>query len=164
MTHVRLGHRAVGRRMTLPVSAAARRIGERKKLHVLIVDDEPLIGRAFQRVLQTDYEVTVLTGSKQAKERIEAGERFDAILCDVMMDYMTGTELHRWLLEAHPSQAERLAFVTGAIFCDRAVSHIRRSAVRTHQKPISNQQLRALVQEMTADEVGASEPKRVAGI
>jgi len=153
MKHVRLGN-----------TAGARRIGERRKLHVLIVDDEPLIGRSFQRVLKTDYEVTVLTCSKQAMDSIEAGERYDAILCDVMMDAMSGTELHSWLLEAHPWQAERLAFVTGGVACERAVSHIRRSAVRTHRKPISNQQLRELVREMTADLVGASQPKQVAAL
>lgn len=56
-----------------------------EKVRVLIVDDEPLIGRSLRRALRPDYDVTVVTSGRQAVEKIEAGEWFDAILCDVMM-------------------------------------------------------------------------------
>jgi len=124
-------------------------------LRVLIVDDEPLLRRAMQRTLQRDYEVTVSSSGEQAIEMFEGGACFDCILCDVMMANMNGTEFHRWLLENHPLQAERLAFVTGGVRCGQAAAYIRESAVRIRDKPISPVHLRGLIDEIAAHESGS---------
>jgi len=123
---------------------------------VLIVDDELLIGRSLERLLSPDYEVTITTRARDAIEKIEAGAWFDAILSDVVMPEMSGIEFHRWLLDAYPSQAERLAFVTGSAFGDSAVAHLQRSGVRALHKPPRAQQVRALLHELT----GAAEQSR----
>jgi two-component system NtrC family sensor kinase len=133
--------------------AATRR---KEKLHVLIVDDELLIGRSLERVLSRDYEVTITTRARQAIEKIESGAWFDAILSDVTMPEMSGIEFHRWLLDAYPLQAERLAFVTGSAFGDSAVAHLQESGVRALHKPPRAQQVRALLHELT----GTSEQPR----
>jgi PAS domain S-box-containing protein len=120
-----------------------------EKVCVLIVDDEPLIGRSLRRALRPDYDVTLATGGKQAMEKIVAGEWFDAILCDVMMPEMSGTEFHGWLLEAHPMQARRLAFITGGAFGGKATAYMRACDVPALSKPISNLEVRALLREIT---------------
>ena len=89
------------------------------------------------------------TGGKEAVEKINAGEWFDAILCDVMMPEMSGTELYNWLLDAYPLQAKRLAFITGGAFGGEATAHVAQSDVRTLMKPISNQQVRVLLRKIT---------------
>ena len=110
---------------------------------------EVLIGRSLERLMSPDYEVTVTTSARQATEKFEAGAWFDAILSDVMMPEMSGIEFHRWLLDAYPLQAERLAFVTGSAFGDSAVAHLRNSGVRALHKPPRAQQLRALLHKLT---------------
>src|SRR5690606_29490572 len=61
---------------------------------VLVIDDEVMIGNAIGRALRGDHDVTSLTSASEALARIRGGERFDAIICDLMMPVMTGMEFH----------------------------------------------------------------------
>ncbi|MGH7271912.1 MAG: ATP-binding protein [Polyangiaceae bacterium] len=61
---------------------------------VLIVDDERLVGEAIARALSEENEVEVVTEAKQALLRVSVGERYDVLLCDLMMPVMTGMDLY----------------------------------------------------------------------
>ncbi len=113
-------------RVALPVAAERAPIASRasrprtraeKTGHrVLIVDDERLVLNMLKRLLSFEYDVTALSRATEAAERIGAGERFDVILCDVMMPEMTGMALYAQLAERAPEQAERMIFVTGGAY------------------------------------------------
>ena len=49
-------------------------------------------------------------------DTIARGERFDAILCDLMMPGMTGMDLHEALSRLAPEQASRVVVLTGGAF------------------------------------------------
>ena len=66
------------------------------------------------------HEVMVLTSGHEVVAGIASGERFDAILSDLMMPNMTGMDLYEELLRIAPDQAERMIFFTGGAFTDRA--------------------------------------------
>jgi two-component system cell cycle sensor histidine kinase/response regulator CckA len=87
---------------------------------ILIVDDEPIVCFSLERLLSTEGEVVALTSARQALNRIVAGERFDAILCDLMMPEMDAPLLYQELRKIDPTQAERMVFVTGGAFTVRA--------------------------------------------
>jgi PAS domain S-box-containing protein len=114
---------------------------------ILVVDDEPSIGSAVRRILDREHEVTVLTGAGEALGRIASGERFDVILCDLMMPELTGMDLHAALLADCPEQAARMIFMTGGAFTPRAREFLDRTANLRLEKPFDAQQLRALVNE-----------------
>lgn len=61
-----------------------------ERLRVLIVDDEPLVGRSLGRALKADHDVTVEQGAASALERIGDGERFDLVISDLTMPEMDG--------------------------------------------------------------------------
>jgi signal transduction histidine kinase len=61
---------------------------------VLVIDDEPAIGLLVDRVLSADHDVRSALDANQALGWIEAGERFDVILCDLMMPQVTGMEFY----------------------------------------------------------------------
>src|SRR5690349_13335631 len=64
---------------------------------ILAVDDERSIVRLIQVNLERrGYQVSMAFDGKQALEKIQA-ERPDLILLDVMMPYMDGFEVLRWL-------------------------------------------------------------------
>jgi CheY-like chemotaxis protein len=84
-----------------------------KRLSILIVDDEPLVLKALTRMLGGEYDVCALSSPTEALLRLRAGERWDAVLCDVMMPEMSGFEFARRATLAQPAIAARIALITG---------------------------------------------------
>src|ERR1700686_1476162 len=115
------------------------------RARVLIIDDEPLVGASIRRVLSGEPEVVAVTQGAEALRRIAAGERFDALLCDLMMPEMTGMDLHAELSRDCPDQASRMGFLTGGAFTKRATDFVERMADRTLAKPFSTEALRGFV-------------------
>ncbi len=87
---------------------------------ILVVDDEPIVCFSLERLLSTEGEVVALTSARQALAIIRGGERFDMILCDLMMPEMDAPVLYEELQRIAPEQAERMVFVTGGAFTVRA--------------------------------------------
>ena len=69
-----------------------------RRRSVLVVDDEPLILKLVSAVLAGDHDVTCESRGESALARIRVGERFDAIVCDLMMPQLTGMDLHEAVL------------------------------------------------------------------
>jgi CheY-like chemotaxis protein len=112
---------------------------------VLIVDDERLVIDVVRRMLTRDHDVFSLEDARQALHRIESGERYDVILCDLMMPHMSGMDFHSALARSSPDQAERIIFFTGGAFTPRAKEFLERVPNHRMDKPIDGQELRALI-------------------
>ena len=87
---------------------------------IMVVDDEPIVCFSLERLLSTEGEVVALTNAPKALALIRAGERFDVILCDLMMPEMDAPVLYEEIRRIAPAQAERMVFVTGGAFTVRA--------------------------------------------
>src|SRR4029079_5535201 len=61
---------------------------------LLIVDDDLLFSGALRRLFSNECDVTVVNSGRDALDRLRAGERFDVLLCDLMMPEISGVELH----------------------------------------------------------------------
>ncbi len=81
--------------------------------NVLIVDDDEYIGTTLMRLLERNFDVAVTTRSAQARDWLLRGDRYDVILCDLLMPEVTGMDLHDQLAHAAPDQAHRMIFLTG---------------------------------------------------
>ena len=112
---------------------------------ILVVDDEPLVGRLVERALSRQHQVTVLTSARDALERIVAGERFDLVLCDLMMPGMTGMDLYDRVEQLSADQAGRMVFLTGGAFTGRAQAFLSQRPFL--EKPFDLRALEALVKE-----------------
>ncbi|MBA2538609.1 MAG: response regulator [Deltaproteobacteria bacterium] len=88
------------------------------RLRVLVVDDEPMIRRCVQRMLEPQHTVAVVESGASALAEIETGKHYDVVLCDLMMPRMTGIELYSQLVESSSSFANRIVFMTGGAFGD----------------------------------------------
>ncbi|HZJ65363.1 MAG TPA: response regulator, partial [Kofleriaceae bacterium] len=117
---------------------------------VLLVDDDHLIAVAVRRALGAEHDVTAVLGAQDALDRIAAGERYDVILCDVMMPSMTGIEFHQRLSRERPEQAEHIVFLTGGAFTATARTFLDKVRNARVEKPFEVQDLRALVNERVA--------------
>jgi CheY-like chemotaxis protein len=130
--------------LTLPPSAPAAPIARRRG-RVLVVDDEPSITRAIERILATDHDVVACDRAADAFARLNAGERFDVVVCDLLMPRMSGMELHAHVARLDPAQAERMIFLTGGGFTADARSFLDQVANPRIEKPFDPAHLRALV-------------------
>jgi len=129
---------------SLPVVAT----GQRQRGKILVIDDEPLINGILRRILARDHEVATATSVREALDRVAAGERFDLMICDLMMPEMTGMDLHAELLRREPALAERLVFMTGGAFTPAAREFLDRVPNARVEKPFDVQDLRALIQTL----------------
>lgn len=119
--------------------------GESIRAKILIIDDEPLVVAALRRVLGREYDVAGETSGRVALARLQSGETFDLVLCDLMMPDMTGMDVHRHLSTAHPATAARMVFMTGAPITKRAMEFID-SGVRCFQKPFDIPRFRKTIE------------------
>jgi CheY-like chemotaxis protein len=101
-----------------PTAAPRRMSGGGNR--VLVVDDEPLMLRALRYILGREYEVTYVRGALMAKDLLETGAQFDVILCDLMLEEMTGMAL-------------LMIFMTSGAYTPQA-----REFVESHKRPIIN--------------------------
>jgi PAS domain S-box-containing protein len=114
---------------------------------VLVVDDEVIVGTAIGRLLESEHDIEFLTTAAAALDRIHGGDRFDVILCDVMMPVKGGLELYEELRREVPEQARRVIFLTGGAFTPRARRFLDGIVNARLEKPFEKQTLRALVNE-----------------
>jgi PAS domain S-box-containing protein len=81
---------------------------------VLVIDDDPAVARALKRAL-LQKDVTIALGGEAGVAALE-NERFDVVLCDVMMPNVSGMDVHRRVAELRPGAERSIVFVTGGTF------------------------------------------------
>ncbi len=132
------------------------------KQRVLVLDDEVVVGRAIQRLLQTQCEVLVLVQGQEALARVDAGERFDVILCDLLMPEMSGSRFYEELSKLAPEQAQRVIFMTGGAFTEQSRAFLANTGLHCLEKPIEPHRLRALLATMAPWGTGGEGKARTA--
>ncbi len=81
---------------------------------MLIIDDEPLVLRLMGRTLGKLHDVTLSSTREAALEVIRRGERFEIILCDLVLPGMSGADFCTGLHAVAPDQLRRVVIHTGA--------------------------------------------------
>src|SRR3979411_2803727 len=70
------------------------------KEKILVVDDEPSIRKYLQTLLEVDgFEVETVGSGKEALAKVNAGERPDFIILDVLMPEMNGLDTLKELMQ-----------------------------------------------------------------
>lgn len=129
----------------MPRAPEPRRVdGGRARRRVLVVDDEPVVGKSLRRLLP-EHEVIVTSSAAEALAAIEANADVDVVLCDLMMPEISGIELFRVLEARHPALARRVVFITGGAFTPEAAAFLRTARNPVLEKPFDLRRLRALV-------------------
>jgi PAS domain S-box-containing protein len=118
-----------------------------RRASVLIIDDEPLLLRMLATLLASEHDVTSERRAADALARLDRGDRFDAILCDLMMPEVTGMDFYDRLVERYPDQAARVVFLTGGAFTGRARAFVAEHREQTLEKPFDAAALSARVKK-----------------
>ncbi len=96
-----------GRRAALPVEPPPPS-GPR----VLVIENEADLSESLSQVLAFDFDVTAVRSSAEALERLESGETYDVVLCDLAMPQMDGIALLERVRAFAPELAGSFLFVT----------------------------------------------------
>jgi signal transduction histidine kinase/CheY-like chemotaxis protein len=112
---------------------------------LLIIDDEPMVLRAFRRTLAAHHNVEVVSNARGALEMIQQGKEFDLIFCDLMMPGMTGMDFHAELQHKEPDLAARVVFLTGGAFTSSARDYLDSVPNPALEKPLHPKALRNFV-------------------
>jgi len=144
---VTLPHAAPDARIIAPAPIAA--LASTRRAKVLVIDDEPLITRILQKGLSR-HDVVVASQARDALARIDQGERFDVILCDLMMPDLSGIDVHDYLSASHPAIAARMVFMTGGAFTSKARQFLSSVPNERIDKPFSLAQIKQLVDRRLA--------------
>ena len=113
---------------------------------VVVIDDEPLVGRSIRRALR-GHEVQVFTSGEEAIERLCSDEPFDVVFCDLMMPEVSGMEVFARVSERCPDIASRFVFMTGGAFTPQAREFLKQTPLVCLEKPFELRQIRDLVRE-----------------
>lgn len=117
---------------------------------VLIIDDDVLFTSSLRRMFTAEHDVTVINDGRIALERLRNGDRFDVILCDLMMPELTGADLHAALRELSPDLADQMIFITGGAFSPASQQFLERITNLCFEKPCDLDELRSAVRRRVA--------------
>ena len=112
---------------------------------VLVVDDDQRIGTMLHNVLSDEHDIEVLASAQAALERLSAGQRYDVILCDMMMPVVSGMDFYEALQQTAREQVDRIVFLTGGAFTARAREFLDRVPNPRVEKPFKLRDLRAVI-------------------
>jgi CheY-like chemotaxis protein len=116
---------------------------------VLVVDDERSILVAFSRLLSTKYEVTTAESIDKLEGILDRGQRFDLVLCDLMMPHRSIIEAYDDIRKRHPWVERRLVICTGGGFSEDAKRFVGDSRLRLLDKPFSITAIDAAIEELS---------------
>lgn len=120
-----------------------------RRLRILIVDDEPAILRALQRLLSA-HDVFRAQSGREAVERIEQIGPFDVVFCDVMMPELSGLDVYREVSERRPGQEQKIVFVTGGAFSEETSKFLDSIPNPKLSKPFEPGAVRALIKSLSS--------------
>jgi PAS domain S-box-containing protein len=126
-----------GEPSSMPVSTSRRRI--------LVIDDEPQLGRALERLLAEEHDVELVTDGQAALDRLAHGEHVDLVLCDLMMPDVDGIEVFERTRARNPDLARRFVFMSGGAFTPRSRAFMAACKNPRVEKPFTIDAVRTLL-------------------
>jgi PAS domain S-box-containing protein len=145
---LRVAHGSVGQ--VAPQEQPSSLVAQ-QRARLLIIDDDAAVGAALKLVLSDEHDVRFDTSARRALKRLSEGERFDVILCDLMMPELSGMDFHRELANVDAELAQQVIFLTGGAFTLSAREFLDRVPNPRLSKPFNWPQLRALIaRQLTA--------------
>ena len=114
-----------------------------EKLQIMILDDEPIVGRRLKPAL-TKYgiEVEVFEDSAKAVERLKE-KQFDIVVTDVRMDEVDGIQVLEYIMDQ--SNRTKVIIITGYATVEVAREALVKGAFDVIAKPFKPDDLRAAI-------------------
>jgi two-component system NtrC family sensor kinase len=146
--------------LTLPAAVSEAHVSEvtsvaaapeqTARASILLIDDEPGVQRALQRLLtRSGHEVTTAANGLKGLAALET-RPYEVILCDMRMPELDGPGFYRELERRYPHLLSRLVFLTGDVLGPEAQTFFARVDNLRLEKPFRAQAVRQVIQQILA--------------
>ncbi|MGE0495044.1 MAG: response regulator transcription factor [Vulcanimicrobiota bacterium] len=107
--------------------------------NILIIDDQALLRRLVFDALTRSYPQACVTQAENGRQAIElmSSNRYDLVICDVVMPQVDGFEVLRWLREESSQTEVPCVMLTGETRADDIVNGWRLGATSYVTKPFN---------------------------
>jgi CheY-like chemotaxis protein len=114
---------------------------------VLVIDDEPMLADIIAQALSDAHDVEVVTGGREAIDRVLSGRDYDVILCDVSMPGMHGLAVHAEIVRIQPDYASRFVFMSGGVSDGLLMERLAALPNLLVQKPFECRRIQRIVDD-----------------
>jgi CheY-like chemotaxis protein len=111
-----------------------------------VVDDEEAILNLMPLILE-GHDVVVASSGREAIELLSTMD-FDLMFVDLVMPDKTGMDVYEYLVEKDPDAVDRMVFMSGGVFTERARRFLETATVRRLEKPFSPEQVLEYVDQL----------------
>lgn len=130
-------------------AAAAPVGGSAGKSRLLVIDDEPTLIELVEQALASTHVVVACRSPRAALSLVRAGERFDAVLCDLAMPELDGLSVHAELRRIAPDLAARCVLMSGGATSARAHAQLAAHEGPRLKKPFGMRALREAIRAVS---------------
>jgi len=109
--------------------------------NILVVDDEEMIAKLVQALLERDGHKVITANSGKAALELLGDRPFDLILTDIKMPEITGDALYSEIRARDEQMASRIVFMTGDTVNKDTWEFIKRTGSHYVPKPFSGDEL-----------------------
>lgn len=115
---------------------------------LMLVDDDPHLGVTLSTGLRDESDVVAVRSGREAVKLLLMDDRFDLVLCDLMIPDLPGMEVFEEVVRARPHLRGRFVFTTGGAATERAQKFLEQ--VRRLDKPFRLEQIEMLLRSSRA--------------
>ena len=113
--------------------------------HILILDDEPIVGERLKALLTKDgYEVESFVNPMNALQRLDE-KHFDIVVSDIRMRDMDGIQVMNAVLQK--SKQIKVILITGYATLELARESLTKGAYDFIAKPFKSREIRSTIQK-----------------
>lgn len=120
-------------------------VQEKKQYYILVVDDDPKLGKLFKEVLEDDECIVHSVTSGEEAIRLSKGISFDLVFLDMILPGMNGVEVLGKLKEINKNI--RVVVMTGYAVLGMLEEASKIGAIKALIKPFHMEQLQETVEE-----------------
>ena len=114
-----------------------------KKLHIMVIDDEPIVGKRLKQALHKfGIDVEVFEDSEIALNQLK-DKNFDIVVTDIRMDKVDGIQILERVLER--SDHTKVIIITGYATIEIAQEALAKGAFDFIAKPFKPDDLRTVI-------------------
>ena len=114
---------------------------ENNRKKILLVEDEPVIGRLFKRILNDEgFDVDFVQDGRIAVEAAN-NKHYDLCVSDIRLPGITGIQLYEMLKANHPQLSLHMIFITGDTMNDNVQLFLQESGMPCLVKPFNPEDL-----------------------